>query len=130
MTPLYNPGDRVLTTVDGAEVEATIVKITIDVEVRLPDGTTRWRASTRIRPTGAVPAAPPAPKAPEAVVVPLVKTPAPVSHATTPETAPAATGEGPESSTHSAPSTGPSSMESAPAGDAQAKTRNRRKGRR
>jgi hypothetical protein len=50
MTPFYNPGDRVLTKVDGVEVEATVLKVTIDIEVKIPDGTTRWRSSTKLKP--------------------------------------------------------------------------------
>ena len=50
MNTIYKPGDRVITTVKGAEVEATIVQVTIDIAVKTADGATWWRAISRLRP--------------------------------------------------------------------------------
>ena len=46
----YKPGDRVITKVKGAEVEATVVQVTIDIAVKTADGNTWWRAISRLRP--------------------------------------------------------------------------------
>ncbi len=57
MTPLYNPGDKVLTKVQGVEVEACVVRHTVEFEVKTPDGKLWWRASGKVRPVQATPAA-------------------------------------------------------------------------
>ena len=46
----YQPGDRVMTNVNGVEVEASVVKLSVDVEVRTADGKVWWRALSRVRP--------------------------------------------------------------------------------
>jgi len=50
MNTIYKPGDRVITTVKGTEVEASVVRVTVDIEVSTPDGRTWWRAISKLRP--------------------------------------------------------------------------------
>ncbi len=50
MTTSYQPGDRVLTNVNGVEVEASVVRLSVDVEVKTADGKVWWRALSKVRP--------------------------------------------------------------------------------
>ena len=65
MNTTYNPGDRVITKIKGQEVEVSVVKLSIDVEVKAPDGSVWWRAISKVRPVGgAAPTAAPASEQP------------------------------------------------------------------
>ena len=50
MNTNYTKGDRVITKVNGVELEATVVRVTVDIEVKTADGNTWWRAISRLRP--------------------------------------------------------------------------------
>ena len=94
MNTTYNPGDRVITKVKGVETEVSIVKLTVDIEVKADDGKTYWRAIGKVRPVGdgaAQPqnAEPPSPVAqvpPVPVHTPLPPTPVEPSEPVQPET--------------------------------------------
>ncbi len=58
MTTSYQPGDRVFTNVNGVEVEASVVRLSIDVEVKTPDGKLWWRALSKVRPVANADSAP------------------------------------------------------------------------
>lgn len=47
---IYTKGDSVITKVNGVEVEATVVRVTVDIEVKTADDKTWWRALSRLRP--------------------------------------------------------------------------------
>ena len=50
MNTLYKPGDLVRTKVNNIEVEATVTKLSVEVEVKTADGKLYWRSSNRVRP--------------------------------------------------------------------------------
>lgn len=50
MHTIYKPGDQVVTIVKGTEVEASVVRVSVEVEVKTTDGGLWWRAVSRVRP--------------------------------------------------------------------------------
>ena len=57
MNANYKPGDRVITKINGVEVEASVVRVWVDVDVKTADGKRFLRALSRVRPVDGEPAA-------------------------------------------------------------------------